>query len=100
MTSIRYYKDPAIVKLDGRFKFYPKFKYRIDFDTQGDKWTRWVAVLNWCTNTWGREWTIESLRGTIYNDNYCTACSKQNSYYRHLYLRSEQDLTMLLLVIN
>lgn len=103
MTSIRYYKDPRIIKLDGRYKHHPKFEYRIDFDTQGEKWARWIAVTDWCKHTWGREWEFVTSGPTPihkYNDNYRTAISNRNHYFRHLYLRNEQDLTMMLLVIG
>ena len=99
MTSIRHYKTPRIVKLDGRYKFYPKFQYRIDFDTQNmGNWERWYKVTQWCTTTWGEEyiWSIKHPKPTEYR----TEVAKKNRHFRHLYLRSEQDLTMLLLVIN
>ena len=104
MTSIRYYKEPHIVKLDRRFKGYNRgFRYRIDFDTQPmSRWEHWLKVVKWCESTWGKEytWTDDSfLARRVWNDNYRTETGK-NKYYRQLYLRSEQDLTMLLLVIS
>lgn len=99
MTSIRHYPDPHIVKLNGRYKFYPKFKYRIDFDTYGEKWQRWVNVINWCEATWGKEWKFSATAHVRNNPNYRSELVK-NKRYRRLYLSSEQDLTMMLLVIS
>ena len=99
MTSIRHYKTPHVVKLDGRYKFYPKFKYRIDFNTQSmSDWERWYTVTKWCTATWGDEyiWSVNHTKPTEYR----TESSKKNRHFRHLYLRGEQDLTMMLLVIG
>ena len=99
MTSIRHYKTPHVVKLDGRYKFYPKFKYRVDFDTKNmDKWQTWINVVKWCENTWGKEvvWNPPRPAPTEYRTEY----SKKNKFYRHLYLRREEDLTMMLLVIS
>lgn len=102
MTSIRYYKNPNIIKLDGRYKFYPKFKYRIEFDTKGmEKWHIWLALCKQCEATWGKEYEFVAngfLSRRMYNDNWRTETPSKNKYYRHLYLRTEQDLTLMLLV--
>lgn len=103
MTSIRHYKTPHVVKLDGRYKFYPKFKYRVEFDTRGiDQWRTWMSVCGRCDDTWGKEY--EFIGGNVlayrkYNENWRTEIPK-NKHYRYLYLRSEQDLTLMLLVIG
>jgi len=101
MTSIRYYKDPAIVKLDGRYKGYNRgFRYRIDFDVQGPgKWERWHQAVEWCERTWGGEYIWHHTGTRSWSTQYRTDIPK-NKYFRQLYLRSEEDLTMLLLVIN
>lgn len=104
MTSIRHYKNPNIVKLDGRYKHYPKFKYRIDFDTQGmENWHIWMNLCKRCEETWGKEYEFIGGNAVFayrkYNENWRTETPK-NKYYRYLYLRSEQDLTLMLLVIG
>lgn len=104
MTSIRHYKTPHIVKLDRRYKGYNRgFRYRVDFDTRGEKWHTWMLVLNWCEATWGKEYTWSDssfLSRRIWNGNFRTELGSKNKYYRHLYLCREEDVTMLLLVMN
>jgi len=104
MTSIRHYQDPNIIKLDRRYKGYNRgFRYRVDFDTQGmGKWERWHKVAKWCESTWGKEYEFHAsgvFSRRTWNDNWRIETGK-NKYYRQLYLRNEQDLTMLLLVIS
>lgn len=102
MSKITHYKSPNITKLDGRYKGYNRgFRYRIDFDTQGEKWQVWMAVMKWCENTWGKEYTWSHdgfLPCRVWSDDYRTELSKKNKYYRHLYLCREEDVTMMLLV--
>lgn len=102
MTSIRHYGNPHIVKLDRRYKGYNRgFRYRIDFDTYSmDNWTVWMRVVKWCEATWGKEQTWANsgiFAHAVWNENYSTETGK-NKYYRHLYLRREEDLTMMLMV--
>lgn len=102
MTSIRYYRTPAVVKLDRRYKGYNRgFRYRIDFDTQGEKWEVWMRAFKWCENSYGKEysWAPNGF-ARIWNDEYRTELGSRNKYYRHLYLRREEDVTMLLLVVG
>ena len=102
MTSLRYYKTPRVVKLDRRFKGYNRgFRYRIDFDTQGEKWHTWMQVLTWCENTWGKEYTWpEGGFARIWNNHYRTEFGSKNKYYRHLYLCREEEVTMMLLAVE
>ena len=102
MTIIKHYKNPHIVKLDGRFKGYNRgFRYRIDFNTYGaDKWQAWLRAVKWCEAVWGKEysWSDDVVPHRLWNDNYRTEFGAKNKYYRHLYLCREEDVTMLLLV--
>lgn len=104
MTSVRYYKTPAVVKLDRRFKGYNRgFRYRIDFDTQGEKWHTWMQVLKWCEATWSKEyiWSNDGpLPQRVWSNDYRTEFGSRNKYYRHLYLCREEDVTMMLLAVG
>ena len=105
MTSLIYRHNPHVVKLDRRYRLYPQgFRFRVDFDTRGEgNWQRWSDAITWCERTWGREhdWGT-STAGTFFrtwNHNYRTHGTSKYSQ-RQLFLRSEEDLTMLLLVIG
>lgn len=95
---IKHYKEPRVVRLDGRYKlFNAGFKYRIEFNTQGDgKWQHWLSIADWCKQTWGKEFSWE--KGV--NPNYRTDVPDTNRHFRFLYLKTEKDVTMLLLVVG
>ena len=100
MTSLIYRHNPHIVKMDRRYRLYPQgFRYRVEFETYGEgNWQRWANVIAWCERTWGKEhdwhWPVSK-----WNENYRTHWPK-NHNYRFLFLRSEEDITMLLLVMG
>jgi hypothetical protein len=104
MTSIRHYNNPHIIKLDRRYKgFVSGFKYRVDFNVayngrDNANWERWTRVIAWCENSYGKEsfWTAMSLRSA---HGFKTSVPK-NKQFRQLFLRSEEDLTMMLLVMG
>lgn len=99
--AINLYKNPKVTKLDGRYKHYPKFKYRIDFDTKGmEKWEQWHKTIIWCRETWGEEYEFIAAGLNSYrkfNEHWRTEMPK-NKWYRQLYLTSEQAVTLFLLV--
>lgn len=100
MTSLKYYKNLHVVKLDRRYKLYPQFKYRVSFDTQqADGWDQWLRVNRWLERTWGAEYIWHRTGSRSWCLEYRTAIPK-NKYFRQLYLRSEEDLTMMLLVVG
>lgn len=112
MTSLRYYTDPRIVKLDKRFKGYNRgFRYRVDFkigprhkasNVSDELWERWRTVVDCLETSYGKEYTWNgegAFIRRIWNDDYRIEIAK-NKWYRHLYLRDESAITMLLLVIS
>ena len=103
MTSIRYVKTPNVTKLDGRFKFYNRgFKYRVSFNTQGN-YDPYSTALKWCQNTYGPEYTWDDAVAwtrKIWNNDWRVMIPPKNKWWREIYLRDEQAVTMLLLVIG
>jgi hypothetical protein len=102
MTSLRYYKSPYITKLDGRFKLSKHgFTHRVTFDTQ-QSWDTFLRALKWCENTYGPEYDWEAngvFSRKTWNHNWRLLLPK-NRWWREIYLREEQDVTMMLLVVG
>jgi hypothetical protein len=102
MTSLRYVKSPNVTKLDGRYKLYNRgFKYRISFNTQ-DNYSKYFKSLKWCERIWGPEYTwADPVAWTSkrWNNNWRTMTAN-NKYWREIYLREEQDVTMMLLAVG
>jgi hypothetical protein len=101
MTSIIHHNNPHIVKMDRRYRLYPQgFRYRVEFNTYGEgNWQRWANVIAWCERTWGKEHEWRHPGAAIWNHNYRTHWP-ENHNYRFLFLRSEEDLTMMLLAMG
>lgn len=102
MTSLRYVKSPNVTKLDGRYKLYNRgFRYRVSFNTQGN-YDFYARVLKWCQNTYGPEyeWTDKvAWTSKRWNDNW-RVMNPTNKWWREIYLREEQDVTMMLLAVG
>jgi hypothetical protein len=103
MTSIRYVKLPKIKKLDGRFKLYKYgFTHRVTFDTQ-QSWDKFMLAVKWCERTYGPDYDWEAngvFSRKIWNHNWRLLMPKEKRFWREFYLRSEQDVTMMLLVVG
>lgn len=102
MTSIRYHKTPRITKLDKRFKGYNRgFRYRVSFNTQGN-YDPYSTALKWCGRTYGPEYSWDShdtWSRKIWNEHWRVYTPK-NKWWREIYLRDEQAVTMMLLVVG
>lgn len=98
-----------ITKLDRRYKGYNRgFRYRVEFRigprfANGDPlWSRYQTIIGLLENTYGKE--LEWIHNGVttqrrYNDNYRIE-TPANKWYRQLYLRNEQDITVLLLAVG
>jgi hypothetical protein len=86
-----------IEKLDGRYKWYKQgFSYRIAFGVKDLKnLNHWMAVANWLKQTYGRERQLNDKGYLNLNDHY--RIDMPSKKCRQVYLRNEQDITMMLL---
>lgn len=100
MTSIKYHRTPKITKLDGRFKLYNRgFKYRVSFNTQNE-YSAYSNALKWLENTYGPEytWNVQNTWSKkIWNHYWQVNTPATNKFWRDVYLREEQDVTMMML---
>ena len=103
MTSLRYHKSPKITRLDKRFKGYNRgFMYRVSFDIQVN-YIIYFNALKWCERTYGPEYAWDDAvtwTRKTWNSNWRADTPLKNKYWREIYLRDEQAVTMMLLVVG
>jgi len=89
-----------VEKLDARYKWYRQgFRYRIVIGVRSlSALNHWIAIAARLEETYGKERYLNANGFLVFNDYYRTDMPSKRC--RQVYLRSEQDLTMLLLVIN
>lgn len=101
--TIKYHKTPKVTKLDGRFKLYNRgFRYRVCFNTHNN-YDPYSTALKWCQNTYGLEYTwADAVAWTSkrWNNDWRAIAPPKNKYWREIYLRDEQAVTMMLLVVG
>jgi hypothetical protein len=88
-----------IEKLDGRYKWHRQgFQYRLAFGIRDiTMLNQWMSIQTWLEKIYGKEYLITDT-GHRLNDHYRTDMPSKRC--RQVYLRNEQDITMMLLMVG
>jgi hypothetical protein len=83
-----------IVKLDGRYRYYPEFTQAIYYPLR--EWKLEQQVVHWCINQYG------ALEYWDYNGKYPRKTNNPNWRHdkkkRRIYLKNQADISMALLI--
>ena len=85
-----------IIKLDGRYQYYPEFTHAIYFPMR--EWKTEQSVFSWCMQQYGVPESWDYSQGSprkINNPDW-----RYNKKKRRIYLKNQADISMALLMQN
>ena len=83
-----------IIKLDGRYQYYPEFTHAIYFPMR--EWKTEQAVFRWCMSQYGVPEAWESSESGLRKFN--NPDWRYNKKKRRIYLKNQADISMALLM--